>query len=141
MADYHLLPKGPSKALESFPRKEGPCKEWKYPRNWVKLVMAFLDRVVSLIARGPWHWDWWPLEEGAWPLQIMEKVMVDSNFRRRPWRPSRKGGRSRWPSLIMGNGRAHRLDSPLWAYRQEETCKSSTMEAINDCTWDMGRLS
>ena len=42
--------------------------------------MAFLDRVVSLIARGPWHWDWWPLEEGAWPLQIMEKVMVDSIF-------------------------------------------------------------
>ena len=46
----------------------------------MKPVMAFLDRVVSLIARGPWHWDWWPLEEGAWPLQIMEKVMVDSNF-------------------------------------------------------------
>ena len=83
----------------------------------MKPVMAFLDRVVSLIARGPWHWDWWPLEEGAWPLQIMEKVMVDSNFRRRPWRPSRKGGRSRWPSLIMGNGLAHRLDSPLWELR------------------------
>ena len=51
----------------------------------MKPVMAFLDRVVSLIARGLWHWDWWPLEEGAWPLQIMEKVMVDSNFRRRSW--------------------------------------------------------
>ena len=113
MADYHLLPKGPSKALESFPRKEGPCKEWKYPRNWVKPVMAYLDRVVSLIARGP--------------LQIMEKVMVDSNFRRRSWwilicgeghggLPGKGEGRGGL-HFIMGNGLAHRFDSPLWELR------------------------
>ena len=93
----------------------------------MKPVMAFLDRVVSLIARGPWHWDWWPLEEGAWPLQIMEKVMVDSNFRRRSWwipifgeghggLPGKGEGRGGL-HFIMGNGLAHRLDSPLWELR------------------------
>ena len=74
----------------------------------MKPVMAFLDRVVSLIARGPWHWDWWPLEEGAWTLQIMEKVMVDSNLRRRSWWISIFGeGHGGLPGKGEGRGGLH----------------------------------
>ena len=70
-------------------------------------LVAFRGRSVAFANNGKGHGG----------FQFSEKVMVDFNFRRRPWRPSRKGGRSWWPSLIMGKGLAHRLDSPLWELR------------------------
>jgi len=92
--------------------------------------MASLDRVVPLIVRGPW--DWGPLEKGAGPLPIMEKVRVDPNYRRRPWRPSRKGGRSRWPSLKLGNGLAHRPVSPLWELRIDGPTGRTNLQIIDN---------